>query len=68
MFGVSFQSLAINKLWMGLQLQVNMDLSKAFSGLQHDFMKAKRCAHSFKINVLQLIYSYFSKKSELEQE
>ena len=51
-----------------MQLRASMDLSKAFSGLQHDFIKAKICAYSFTMNVLQLIYLYFSKRSQLEQE
>ena len=53
---------------MGLQLRVSMDLSKTSSGLQHDFLKAKLCAYSFTMDVLQLIYLYFSKILHLEQE
>ena len=47
----------MNKFWMGLRLQVSMDLSKAFSDLQHYFIKAKLCAYSFEMNVLQPVYT-----------
>ena len=59
-FGLKFFD--FNKLWMGLHLQISMDLSKAFSGLQPDFTKGKLCPNSFTMNVLQLIYSYLSKR------
>ena len=66
-FRVQYESSGTNKPWMILQPRVSMDQSRAFSGLQHDFIQAKFCANSFTMNALQLIYSYFLKRSQLVQ-
>ena len=62
LFYLGLKFFDLNKLWMGLHLQVSMDLSKAFSDFQPDFTKGKLCPNSFTMNVLQLICSYFSKR------